>query len=67
MIHLSKHKKYYKTNPKFIFILRNPIDRYESHFNWMKGLGLEKNNIDNNITNGCIFNLRNMGTIKILF
>ena len=35
-------KKHYKTYPKFIFILRNPIDRYESHFNWMKGLGLEK-------------------------
>ena len=51
-------KKHYKTYPKFIFILRNPIDRYESHFNWMKGLGLEKNNIDNNISNGCIFNFR---------
>ena len=51
-------KKHYKIYPKFIFILRNPIDRYESHFNWMKGLGLEKNNIDNNISNGCIFNFR---------
>ena len=35
----------YKMSPKFIFILRNPIDRYVSHFWWMKGLGLEKNNI----------------------
>ena len=51
-------KKHYKTYPKFIFILRNPIDRYESHFNWMKGLGLEKNNIDNNISNGCIFDFK---------
>ncbi len=37
--------KNYKKPPKFIFILRNPIDRYISHFWWMKGLGLEKNNI----------------------
>ena len=37
--------KNYKNPPKFIFILRNPIDRYISHFWWMKGLGLEKNNI----------------------
>lgn len=51
-------KKHYKIYPKFIFILRNPIDRYESHFNWMKGLGLEKNNIDNNISNGCIFDFK---------
>ena len=59
MIHLSKtSKNIIKLIQKFIFILRNPIDRYESHFNWMKGLGLEKNNIDNNISNGCIFNFR---------
>jgi len=36
----------YKKSPKFIFILRNPIDRYISHFWWMKGLGLEKNSIE---------------------
>lgn len=39
--------KNYKKSPKFIFILRNPIDRYNSHFWWMKGLGLEKNKIKN--------------------
>lgn len=39
--------KNYKKCPKFIFILRNPIDRYNSHFWWMKGLGLEKNKIKN--------------------
>ena len=38
-------KQNYNKSPKFIFILRNPIDRYISHFWWMKGLGLEKNNI----------------------
>ncbi len=27
--------------PKFIFILRNPIDRAYSHFWWMKGMGFE--------------------------
>ena len=35
----------YSRSPKFIFVLRNPIDRYISHVNWMKGLGLEKNNL----------------------
>ena len=35
-------KMNYKTNPKFIFILRNPIDRCYSHYWWMYGLGLEK-------------------------
>ena len=46
--------KNYKKSPKFIFILRNPIDRYNSHFWWMKGLGLEKNKIKNvlNIESG---------------
>ena len=34
----------YKVPPKFIFILRNPIDRFNSHFWWIKGLGLEKSN-----------------------
>ena len=42
----------YKKSPKFIFILRNPIDRYVSHFWWMKGLGLEKNNIKDMINKG---------------
>ncbi|WPP53203.1 sulfotransferase family protein [Catalinimonas niigatensis] len=28
-------------NPKFIFILRNPIDRAFSHYNWLKGRGFE--------------------------
>lgn len=51
-------KKNYKTFPKFIFILRNPIDRYQSHFNWIKGLGLEKKNIDNSISEGCVFNFK---------
>lgn len=28
-------------NPKFIFILRNPIDRVFSHYNWLVGNGFE--------------------------
>jgi len=28
-------------NPKFIFILRNPVDRAFSHFNWLAGTGFE--------------------------
>ncbi len=44
---LKNIKENYKIPPKFIFILRNPIDRYVSHFYWMKGLGLEKDDIKN--------------------
>ena len=42
---ISNIKINYEDSPKFIFILRNPIDRFISHFWWMKGLGLEKNDI----------------------
>ena len=38
--------KFYKKSPKFIIILRNPIDRFISHVNWMNGLGLEKKDIN---------------------
>lgn len=34
-------KKHYKKDPKFIIILRNPIDRIYSHYWWLKGLGSE--------------------------
>lgn len=37
---------YYDFEPKFIFILRNPIDRAYSHYWWMVGLGLEKNSLE---------------------
>ena len=53
---INNVKNNYKEPPKFIFILRNPIDRYFSHVNWMKGLGLEKNNLDEIINNGSEFN-----------
>jgi len=39
-------KSHYKSSPKFIFILRNPIDRCYSHFWWMVGLGLEKKKLE---------------------
>ena len=39
-------KDNFQQAPKFIFILRNPIDRYISHYNWLKGLGKEKRRID---------------------
>lgn len=42
---ISNIKINYEDSPKFIFILRNPIDRFISHFRWMKGLGLEKDDI----------------------
>tara|TARA_B100000378_G_C18031696_1_gene407719 strand:- start:281 stop:1225 length:945 start_codon:yes stop_codon:yes gene_type:complete len=34
-------KKHYKSSPKFIFILRNPIDRAYSQYWWLKGIGSE--------------------------
>jgi len=33
-----------KLNPKFIFILRNPIDRIYSHYTYVKSLGSEDDN-----------------------
>ena len=39
-------KNNFQQSPKFIFILRNPVDRYISHCNWLKGLGKEKRRID---------------------
>tara|TARA_S200000501_G_scaffold40033_1_gene32655 strand:- start:3616 stop:4539 length:924 start_codon:yes stop_codon:yes gene_type:complete len=48
----------YEIPPKFIFILRNPIDRYISHVNWMKGLGLEKNKLEEIINVRAEFNFK---------
>lgn len=42
-------KNNYKIEPKFIFILRNPIDRCYSHYQWMVGLGLEKSDFRNTV------------------
>ena len=39
-------KNNFQQSPKFIFILRNPIDRYISHSNWLRGLGKENRRID---------------------
>ena len=39
-------KNNFQQSPKFIFILRNPIDRYISHSNWLRGLGEENRRID---------------------
>jgi hypothetical protein len=33
--------KEYAENPKFIFVLRNPIDRAYSHYWWLRGQGFE--------------------------
>jgi len=38
----NRIKLNYKTEPKFILILRNPIDRCYSHYWWLKGMGSEK-------------------------
>lgn len=39
---IERIKSHYSESPKFIFILRNPIDRCYSHYWWLKGLGSEK-------------------------
>ena len=39
---IEQVKTHYKQEPKFIFILRNPIDRCYSHYWWMVGRGQEK-------------------------
>ena len=39
-------KNNFQQSPKFIFILRNPIDRYISHSNWLRALGKEIRRID---------------------
>ena len=48
---IERVNKNYETPPKLIFVLRNPIDRFNSHYWWMKGLGLEKQNFENALNN----------------
>ena len=48
---IERVNKNYETPPKLIFVLRNPIDRFNSHYWWMKGLGLEKKNFENALNN----------------
>lgn len=38
---INRIKANYKSSPRFIFILRNPIDRCYSHYWWLKGIGSE--------------------------
>lgn len=37
----ERMKPYYDKSPKFILLLRNPIDRIYSHYWWLKGMGSE--------------------------
>ncbi|MBT8254827.1 MAG: hypothetical protein HKN00_13225 [Flavobacteriaceae bacterium] len=37
--HIQTH---YNNPPKFIFLLRNPVERCYSHYWWLKGMGSEK-------------------------
>jgi len=39
---IKRIKSHYDNDPKFIFLLRNPIDRCYSHYWWLKGIGSEK-------------------------
>jgi hypothetical protein len=39
---IDRIKENYNDDPKFIFVLRNPIDRCYSHYWWLKGMGSEK-------------------------
>jgi|SRR5690606_9392009 len=38
---IQRMKPYYSESPKFILLLRNPIDRLYSHYWWLKALGSE--------------------------
>ena len=44
-------KAHFETTPKFIFILRNPIDRCYSHYWWMVGRGQEKRSFKESFKN----------------
>ncbi|GLB53736.1 sulfotransferase [Neptunitalea chrysea] len=46
---IPRIKSIAKTSPKFIIILRNPIDRSYSHYWWCKGSGRERRNFRNAI------------------
>lgn len=46
---IPRIKKHYQSNPKFVFILRNPIDRCYSNYCWMVGRGQEKKSFKNSI------------------
>ncbi|OUR90331.1 hypothetical protein A9Q87_13645 [Flavobacteriales bacterium 34_180_T64] len=42
---IERVKTHLKDEPKFIFVLRNPIDRIYSHYWYLKGLGSEDSNL----------------------
>jgi hypothetical protein len=42
---IKRIKNNYEKEPKFIFLLRNPIDRCYSHYWWLKGMGSEPLNV----------------------
>lgn len=48
---IERTKKHNKQDIKFIFILRNPIDRVYSHYKYLKGIGSEPLNLKNAILN----------------
>ena len=48
---ISRVKEDFNIVPKFIFILRNPIDRCYSHFWYLKGRGQEKRDFKTCLTN----------------
>ncbi len=46
-----KRIRHHTSEPKFIFILRNPIDRIYSHYNWLWSEGFENNSFRNAVKN----------------
>jgi hypothetical protein len=48
---IERVKTHIKSKPKFIFILRNPIDRLYSHYWYLKGLGSESLNFKEAVLN----------------
>lgn len=60
-------KMHYSEDPKFIFILRNPIDRCYSHYWWMNGRGQEKKTFKNAVENDYNTPFREYGYVPNLY
>ena len=56
-------KKHFKKSPKFIFILRNPIDRCYSHYWYLVGRGQENRSFKTSFTNDAKREFSNYGDL----
>ncbi len=49
--HFIERVKQYVDDPRFIFVLRNPVDRAWSHYWWLRGTGFERSEFRNALRN----------------